>query len=85
MAPGLLPGDGLVATAWWPARPGQVRCALHPGRPGFWLVKRVWSVQGGRMTLVSDNPEGVQVAGVPVEGSYLVLLRVRGGRVSMLR
>jgi phage repressor protein C with HTH and peptisase S24 domain len=84
MLPSLRPGDGLVAVRSRRARPGQIRVFEHPGRPDFWLVKRVGSVSGARFEAVSDHPEAGAVdsrAFGPVEtaGSYRVVFRVRGG------
>lgn len=80
MEPTLVEGQGLVATGYGRARPGQVRCFEHPQRPGFWLVKRVSAVHpDGSMTVSSDNPAGVdsrEFGAVPVAGSYRVLVAV---------
>ncbi|HQR79110.1 MAG TPA: S26 family signal peptidase [Actinomycetota bacterium] len=80
MEPGLVAGQGLITTHCGRAKPGQLRCFEHPGRPGFWLVKRVAQVHGdGSMTVTSDNPAGVDSStfgAVPVAGSYRVLLAV---------
>ncbi len=87
MRPALAPGDGLVAIRSARVRRGQIRCFEHPGRPGFWLVKRVGDVRGDHFQAVSDHggPQSVdsrQFGPVPVEGSYRVLLRVPGRRRS---
>jgi hypothetical protein len=77
MEPGLVEGQGLLATPYGQARTGQVRCFEHPDRPGFWLVKRVDEVAGSTMSVRSDNPAGVDsrtLGRVPVAGSYRVLL-----------
>jgi len=81
MEPTLVDGQGLVAVSSSSARPGQLRCLEHPLRPGFWLVKRVESVQGGSMYVVSDNADVDAVDSrhfgpVPVPGSYRVLIRI---------
>lgn len=76
MEPTLVEGQGLLTTAYGPAKPGQVRCFEHPARPGFWLVKRVAKVHSDRMDLVSDNPAGADFADVPVAGSYRVLITI---------
>ncbi len=80
MEPTLVQGQGLLATPLGRVRAGQIRCFEHPHRPGFWLVKRVGGVQpDGRMTVVSDNPVGVDsrdLGAVPSAGSYRVLLAV---------
>ena len=82
MLPTIAPGQGLVATPWGRPRTGQIRVFEHPERAGFWLVKRVESVDGESMTVVSDN---VAAAGavdsrtlgpVPTAGSYRVVFRV---------
>lgn len=86
MEPTLVDGQGLVAVRSGRARPGQLRCLEHPLRPGFWLVKRVVSVDetpGGDalMTVSSDNRtvdavDSRRFGPVPVDGSYRVLLRI---------
>lgn len=81
MAPTLVDGQGLLAVATSRVRAGQLRCVEHPGRPGFWLVKRVESVDGATMRVISDNldVDAVDSRGfgpVPVAGSYRVLIRV---------
>jgi hypothetical protein len=79
MEPGLVEGQGLLATPYGQARTGQVRCFEHPDRPGFWLVKRVDEVAGSTMSVRSDNPAGVDsrtLGRVPVAGSYRVLLAI---------
>jgi hypothetical protein len=81
MEPALMDGQGLVAVRSRRAVAGQLRCVEHPHVPGFWLVKRVGAVEGGSMTLVSDNDAVATVDSrhfgpVPVAGSYRVVLRV---------
>lgn len=81
MEPTLKPGQGLLATPYGPAKRGQLRCVQHPGQPGMWLVKRVVSVDGGQMTVGSDNAEVPTIDSrafgpVPVAGSYRVLLAI---------
>jgi hypothetical protein len=81
MQPALAPGDGLVAVRSGRARPGQLRCFEHPGRSGFWLVKRVGAVRDGTFEARSDHdvPEVVDsrtFGDVAVHGSYRVLFRV---------
>jgi hypothetical protein len=81
MEPALVDGQGLVAVRTRRAVAGQVRCVEHPLVPGFWLVKRVGTVEGDSMTLVSDNDAVATVDSrafgpVPVAGSYRVVLRV---------
>ena len=46
MAPGLLPGDFLVATKARRLRLGDVVVVEHPGRPGFEMVKRLAGLPG---------------------------------------
>jgi len=81
MEPTLVAGQGLVAVRGGRAAPGQLRCVEHPQVPDFWLVKRVGAVDGGSMTVVSDN-ETVRAVDsrtfgpVPVAGSYRVVVRV---------
>lgn len=81
MLPALRPGDGLIAMRTDRIRRGQLRVFEHPGRPDFWLVKRVGHVRGDRFEAVSDNPTGAAVdsrrfGDVPIRGSYRVLIRV---------
>jgi inner membrane protease subunit 1 len=67
MAPTLLPGDVLMATASGTVRPGAVVVVEHPARAGYEMVKRVaatggQSVDGVRLSLsecwvVGDDPE----------------------------
>ena len=83
MRPALDPGDGVVAIATSRIRTGQLRVVEHPGRPGFWLVKRVGAVvsEGGetRFEARSDNPDAPGVVDsrrlglLPVDGSYRVV------------
>ena len=66
MAPGLLPGDYLLATAEGRVRPGALVVAEDPRTPGFELVKRVAAVPGefaggralgpGEHWLLGDRP-----------------------------
>lgn len=79
MEPTLVEGQGLLTTPYGLAKPGQVRCFEHPERSGFWLVKRVATVDGSIMTVRSDNPIGVDsrtFGPVAVDGSYRVLLAI---------
>lgn len=82
MEPTLVDGQGLVAIPSRAARVGQLRCVEHPGRPGFWLVKRVAEVHDdGTMSILSDNRDSTMADSrsfgpVQVAGSYRVLLRV---------
>jgi hypothetical protein len=81
MEPTLVDGQGLVAVRSRRASAGQLRCVEHPHQPGFWVVKRVAAVDGGSMTLGSDNEAVAAVdsrtfGAVPVAGSYRVVLRV---------
>jgi hypothetical protein len=82
MEPTLVAGQGLVAVADVRARPGQLRCVEHPGRPGFWLVKRVSEVHpDGTMSVLSDNRDATladsrSFGPLPVAGSYRVVVRV---------
>lgn len=81
MEPALTEGQGLLATPYGSAKPGQLRCFEHPEQPGFWLVKRVAQVEGDRMTVMSDNQDVATVDSrafgpVPVAGSYRVLVAI---------
>ena len=83
MEPTLVAGQGLIGRTTRRARQGELRCVEHPQRPGFWLVKRVASVDdgGATMRIVSDNVDvdavDSRVFGpVQVAGSYRVVLRV---------
>lgn len=80
MQPTLVEGQGLLATAYGRAKPGQLRCFEHPKRPGFWLVKRVTAVHDNRtMTVSADNPAGTDsrhFGDVACRGSYRVLVAV---------
>ncbi|MGB3733414.1 MAG: hypothetical protein WA964_00555 [Ilumatobacter sp.] len=81
MEPTLVDGQGLVAVSGRAAKPGQLRCLEHPSRPGFWLVKRVESVDGPMMRVVSDNDDVEAVDSrrfgpVPIAGSWRVILKV---------
>jgi nickel-type superoxide dismutase maturation protease len=55
MAPTVLPGDRLLI-ARLPGRPGDVVLAADPREPGRELIKRVASIDAGRVTLRGDNP-----------------------------
>lgn len=81
MLPTLAPGDGLIAVRSDRIRRGEIRVFEHPERPGFWLVKRVGHIRGGRFEAVSDRPHTFAVdsrrfGDVPIAGSYRMLLRV---------
>ncbi len=82
MEPTLVDGQGLLAVSTRSARVGQLRCLVHPDRPGFWLVKRVADVHpDGTMTVLSDNraatvADSRSFGPVPIAGSYLVVLRI---------
>ncbi|MEP1125674.1 MAG: S26 family signal peptidase [Ilumatobacter sp.] len=81
MEPTLVHGQGLIAISAMRATPGQLRCLEHPAQPGFWLVKRVESVDGTTMRVMSDNVDVDAVDSrrfgpVPVAGSYRVVLTV---------
>jgi len=83
MEPTLRPGDGIIGLRTKRIRRGEIRCFEHPGRPGFWLVKRVGDVRGDRFEARSDNAEAGAVDSrrfglVPITGSYRMLLRVPG-------
>jgi hypothetical protein len=81
MEPTLVAGQGLVGLRWNRVRPGELRCVEHPAEPGFWLVKRVESVDDTAMQIVSDNSDVATVDSrrfgpVPTGGSYRVILRI---------
>ncbi len=81
MEPTLVDGQGLIAVSATRAVAGQLRCVEHPGRPGFWLVKRVESVDGPTMRVISDNLDvdaidSRRFGPVSVAGSYRVVFRV---------
>lgn len=81
MRPTLIPGQGLLATPYGAAHPGQIRCFQHPRRPGFWLVKRVSRVQGDQMWMVSDNlaiatVDSREFGLIPTAGSYRLVLAI---------
>ena len=85
MLPTLRPGDGLIGVRRRRIRRGEIRVFEHPGRPGFWLVKRVGAVRGDRFEAISDHAEAVTVdsrvfGDVPVAGSYRMVLRIPGRR-----
>lgn len=54
MTPALAPGQEVVATFTRAPEPGNVVVFEHPGRPGFWLIKRLVDASGW---VLSDNPE----------------------------
>ena len=90
MLPALRPGDGLIAIRSSRLRRGQIRCFEHPGRPGFWLVKRVGDVRGSTFEAVSDHRSAAVIDSrrfgfVPVDGSYRVVARVPSRRDRSLR
>lgn len=81
MEPTLVDGQGLIGWRTDRVRVDQLRCLEHPDRPGFWLVKRVESVKGPLMSVVSDNLDADSVDSrrfgpVPVAGSYRVVLQI---------
>lgn len=85
MWPTLGPGDGLITIRSCRVRRGDLRVFEHPGRSGFWLVKRVDHVRDGRFEAVSDNGsvnpvDSRRFGDVPIEGSYLVVARIRSRR-----
>lgn len=81
MEPTLVDGQGIIGWKSERVRSGQLRCVEHPERPGFWLVKRVESVEGATMQVVSDNLEVDAVDSrrfgpVPITGSYRVVVTI---------
>lgn len=89
MLPTLMAGDGIVAIRSDRLRRGQVRCFEHPGRPGFWLVKRVGDVDGSSFVARSDHDapgvvDSRRFGPVDVATSWLAIVRIRGARASLL-
>ena len=86
MRPGLDDGDGVLAIRSNRAAIGQVRVIRHPDHPARWLVKRVSLVHAdGKMEVMSDDPDPANTdsrhfGAVPVDGTYRMVLRVRGER-----
>lgn len=84
MEPVLHQGDGLIGWRRSRIRRGEIRVFEHPGRPGFWLVKRVGHVRGNRFEAVSDEPVGAvdsrHFGDVEIAGTYRVVARVPGRR-----
>jgi hypothetical protein len=82
MEPTLVDGQGLISVPTRSARVGQLRCLVHPDRPGFWLVKRVAELHGdGTMSVLSDNRDATMADSrsfgpVPIAGSYRVVVRI---------
>ena len=83
MEPTLVAGQGLIGWRTRRVRPGELRCVEHPERPGFWLVKRVESVDASArsMHVRSDNDavpavDSRRFGPVPIVGSYRVVVRV---------
>lgn len=85
MLPALAPGDGVLGWRSKRIRRGEIRCFEHPGRAGFWLVKRVGDVRGDRFEARSDHAapgvvDSRTFGTVPIAGSYRVVLRVPGSQ-----
>ena len=82
MEPTLVDGQGLLGVPTRSAKVGQLRCLVHPGRPDFWLVKRVAEVHvDGTMSVLYDNREVTTADSrsfgpVPIVGSYRVVVRI---------
>ncbi len=81
MEPTLVDGQGIIGWLTDRVREGQLRCVEHPQRPGFWLVKRVESVEGTTMRVVSDNlavdaVDSRLFGPVPIAGSYRVVITI---------
>lgn len=82
MIPALQPGDGLLTTAFWPVRTGQIRCLPDPEHPNRWLVKRVSAIDSdGSIRFSSDNRslptrDSREFGSVPASGTYRVLVRL---------
>lgn len=60
MLPNLSPGQEVVATDSRPAQVGDVVVFEHPGRPGFWMIKRMTeptlTIDDDQAWVLSDNP-----------------------------
>lgn len=56
MLPGLQNGDAVLVSAKAAVKPGDIVVAQHPFKRSVRVVKRVESIDGGRCTLVGDNP-----------------------------
>jgi nickel-type superoxide dismutase maturation protease len=56
MWPTLLAGDRLLVVRGLRARPGHLVTVSDPRQPSRLLVKRVAAVDGGRLTVLGDNP-----------------------------
>jgi hypothetical protein len=92
MRPALRPGDLLLTLRGGTLRQGQVRLFRDPRLSTRWLVKRVSDVYVGTSSTTfearSDNPtargavDSHEFGWVPAAGSYRVLLRVRGWKLT---
>ncbi len=81
MEPTLTAGQGLVGIRSRRADVGRIHCVEHPMRPGFWLVKRVATVDGDTMSVRSDNlavdtVDSRRFGAVAVDGSFRVVIRI---------
>ena len=69
MAPGILPGDFLVATSVGRVRFGAVVVVRRPRQPGFEMVKRVAAIGGDVPAGVGLEPGEIWVVGDQMEAS----------------
>jgi len=81
MEPTLVAGQGLIGLRTRRVEVGELRCVEHPTNAEFWLVKRVESIDGDTMRVVSDNTavsavDSRRFGPVPIDGSYRVVVRV---------
>lgn len=78
MTPTLQPGQEVVAVNTRRAEPGNLVVLEHPGRPGFWLIKRLADESGW---IVSDNEElgdtdSRTLGRIPIEHLHTVVERL---------
>lgn len=67
MSPALEPGDYLIARSDSNPRRGDLVVFQHPGRTGFWLVKRLVGLPGENLTITGGE---VQVDGSPLDDPW---------------
>ena len=81
MLPALEAGDAVIALMTKRIRRGEIRFFEHPGRPGFWLVKRVGAITSSDFEALSDNDvvdaiDSRSFGRIRIAGSYRLLIRV---------